>query len=310
MKRLTKVMSVVLAFIMLMSMGIYSSAMPKFYYPVGDFDKDQEVTAADARMVLRAAVGLETLSEEEKLIADYDGDGEISAADARMVLRTAVDLEPVIYIDTLTGERFAYCKETNQFFSIDAEGYFNYTGQKYKDYDAIPEDTWYIYVKYGKAEYLYKPHIPAPPAPDDPQPFTPPDEPTPKYTEENDPYYWLPGEGTYPKYAGLYYKSNGVHCDYEDLEEGEPYYHYNSKGEFESLAKPWTTPQPDLWICQYCGKSTIGKGRYAACALGGCTRWMTEMECPYCHKTVPAHTCHTCPKEYQVDPSTIPEGHK
>ena len=59
----------------------------------GDLDGDGEITAADARLTLRAAVGLEELPPEQKKAADVDGDGEITAADARLILRASVGLE-------------------------------------------------------------------------------------------------------------------------------------------------------------------------------------------------------------------------
>ena len=63
----------------------------------GDVDLSGDVTAADARIALRAAVGLETLSAEQALNADADRDGSVTAADARLILRVAVGLEqPVI----------------------------------------------------------------------------------------------------------------------------------------------------------------------------------------------------------------------
>lgn len=56
----------------------------------GDADGDGRITAADARLILRAAVGLEEVSLER---GDMDGDGKITAADAREVLRDSVGLE-------------------------------------------------------------------------------------------------------------------------------------------------------------------------------------------------------------------------
>lgn len=56
----------------------------------GDVDGDGEVTAADARIILRAAVGLEEVPLE---VGDIDGDGKITAADAREALRDSVGLE-------------------------------------------------------------------------------------------------------------------------------------------------------------------------------------------------------------------------
>lgn len=67
----------------------------------GDVDDDGEVTAADARLALRACVGLEDYAPDSLRFAraDYDKDGEITASDARMILRTAVALEPLIESD-------------------------------------------------------------------------------------------------------------------------------------------------------------------------------------------------------------------
>ena len=62
---------------------------------MGDVDADGEITAADARLVLRAAVGLEDFTAAQKALADPDADGEITAADARLVLRAAVGLERI-----------------------------------------------------------------------------------------------------------------------------------------------------------------------------------------------------------------------
>ena len=61
----------------------------------GDVDGDERVTAADARLALRAAVGLEDYApgSREFLASDVDADGGITAADARLILRAAVGLE-------------------------------------------------------------------------------------------------------------------------------------------------------------------------------------------------------------------------
>ena len=283
MKRLTKVMSVVLAFIMLMSMGIYSSAKEQ-YYRLGDFDLDGEITAADARMVLRAAVGLETLTDFQKLISDYDGNGDISAADARMVLRTCVGLETVIYVDD-QGERYGYLEETDTYYPLKDEGYFSYTGQKYDSYDAIPAGTWYIQVLGGVVSYQLKPKKEK-------------EEPHQKYTPETDPYYYMPEIGIWPAYAGLYYDAGGVHVDYEDLNEGDFYWHFDETGACAEIQmKPYVTQEaPDTDVCPICGKKNagFGKGVYA-CTKGGCTRWLADHTCEHCGTFVPCGQCHTCP---------------
>ena len=61
---------------------------------MGDVNGDSRVTSADARLVLRVSVQLETLSDDAALAAaDYNGDGHITSADARLILRAAVGLD-------------------------------------------------------------------------------------------------------------------------------------------------------------------------------------------------------------------------
>ena len=60
----------------------------------GDVDLDGKVTAADARLALRAAVELDDhLTDVQRKNADVDGAPGITAADARLILRAAVGLE-------------------------------------------------------------------------------------------------------------------------------------------------------------------------------------------------------------------------
>lgn len=73
--------------------AIVSRIMAELRIMLGDVDGDGKVTAADARLVLRAAVGLELLSGDALKAADINKDGKITAADARLVLRKAVGLE-------------------------------------------------------------------------------------------------------------------------------------------------------------------------------------------------------------------------
>lgn len=56
---------------------------------------DGSVTAADARLALRASVRLESYapSSDAFYVADTDMDGKITAADARFILRVSVRLE-------------------------------------------------------------------------------------------------------------------------------------------------------------------------------------------------------------------------
>ena len=67
----------------------------KAAYILGDVDNDGEIKSQDARLALRAAVGLEAFEEgtPEFLAADVTKDGEIKSDDARLILRVAVNLE-------------------------------------------------------------------------------------------------------------------------------------------------------------------------------------------------------------------------
>lgn len=66
---------------------------PSAAFTFGDVNNDGNIKADDARLVLRAAVGLETFTEQQKLAGDITQDGAIKADDARSVLRAAVGLD-------------------------------------------------------------------------------------------------------------------------------------------------------------------------------------------------------------------------
>ena len=59
----------------------------------GNVDSTEGIGAGDARLALRAAVGLERLSETAAAAADVDNSGKVDAADARLLLRITVGLE-------------------------------------------------------------------------------------------------------------------------------------------------------------------------------------------------------------------------
>ncbi len=88
---LKKLFCITLALCLLMLFPLCAAAASR-----GDVDGDGSVTAADARLALRAAVGLEKAIVKGTAAftaADVDGDGVITAADARTILRIAVKLE-------------------------------------------------------------------------------------------------------------------------------------------------------------------------------------------------------------------------
>lgn len=64
--------------------------------PIGDANGDGEIcTVNDARAALRYAVGLDTPREVDRSAADADRDGNVTTADARLLLRASVGLEEV-----------------------------------------------------------------------------------------------------------------------------------------------------------------------------------------------------------------------
>ena len=59
----------------------------------GDIDGSGTVTASDARLAIRAAVELETLSQIATVAADINNNKHIESDDARMILRMSVGLD-------------------------------------------------------------------------------------------------------------------------------------------------------------------------------------------------------------------------
>lgn len=60
---------------------------------LGDVDLNGKIDAEDARLALRAAAKLQTLTGEQFARADVDGNGDLNAIDARKILRVAAKLE-------------------------------------------------------------------------------------------------------------------------------------------------------------------------------------------------------------------------
>ncbi len=73
--------------------------------PIGDADADNVVTVADARLILRAAVGLEQKDYSRLTIFDVDNDGDVGAADARLALRMAIGMND----DEIRTALFSHC---------------------------------------------------------------------------------------------------------------------------------------------------------------------------------------------------------
>ncbi len=60
---------------------------------LGDVKTDGYVTAADARLALRASANLEKLDEKQTFAADVNIDGKVTAADARQILRVSAGID-------------------------------------------------------------------------------------------------------------------------------------------------------------------------------------------------------------------------
>ena len=75
------------------NMPLDDPANPGKEYFLGDVTMDGRTDASDARLALRAAARLETLSPLQQKLADTDGDGLVKAGDARTILRIAAKLD-------------------------------------------------------------------------------------------------------------------------------------------------------------------------------------------------------------------------
>ena len=69
---------------------ITPTPQPKF--ELGDANMDGKVDLQDALVVLRAALGIENLSDEATTYADVDGDGKITLTDCSLVLKAALGI--------------------------------------------------------------------------------------------------------------------------------------------------------------------------------------------------------------------------
>lgn len=105
--------------VLLSAFSVFASALTpspeETVSPYGDVDFDNYITAGDARLVLRASVGLETFDDFTAYIADVDFDSVVSAGDARLILRISVGLESPYIVDPYHKCNFRqgdyYCTE-------------------------------------------------------------------------------------------------------------------------------------------------------------------------------------------------------
>ena len=79
--------------LLLSALLLLTLCVPALAAPNGKLTAGAALTAADARLILRAAVGLDTLTAAQSEIADIDLDGKVTASDARIALRVSVGLD-------------------------------------------------------------------------------------------------------------------------------------------------------------------------------------------------------------------------
>lgn len=73
------------------------------YHLKGDVNDNGEVSASDARAILRMVAGLDKMLYASMLVCDMNNDGRLSAADARLALRVAAGLgTPTYYPITIS----------------------------------------------------------------------------------------------------------------------------------------------------------------------------------------------------------------
>lgn len=114
------------------NLAITQYAMIHYHFGMvifGDIDGDENITSSDARLTLRASVGLENYpsNSPQYLACDVDGNGKVDAADARLILRASVGLEEPIGWEC--GVRFILGK-----YVVSAEG--SLRGREYPSIDA------------------------------------------------------------------------------------------------------------------------------------------------------------------------------
>ena len=159
MKKLSKPLSVILALLAVLCAAV--NIAPRAYAAdlyLGDVDMNGEVTAEDARVVLRAAVGLETLTGDAFTYADYDGDKKITATDARLTLRTAVELEPLLHVGEYVKPDPPKPVVTRQSFASDmakSVSYEDLEDNMYWFVETLGERNWWTGTQNTQVDYIY-----------------------------------------------------------------------------------------------------------------------------------------------------------
>lgn len=123
--------------------------------PYGDVDFDNYISSTDARLVLRAAVGLEKFDDFTAFVADVDFDSVLSAGDARLILRIAVGLESPYLVDPYHICNYPqgqyYCTGCR---SIQPKLFAPFVNNWLKNYVLTQKDGLYYY-NFGEGNVVY-----------------------------------------------------------------------------------------------------------------------------------------------------------
>ena len=132
---------------LLLSFGSAGGAQAKKKDIKGDADANGAVTAADARLVMRAAVTLDKTTAELMSVADMDEDGDMTPVDALLVLRLSLDMD-------LTEESFAE-GEKILYMTFD-DGPSERTTEILDILDRYNAKATFFVINAGSYNYLYK----------------------------------------------------------------------------------------------------------------------------------------------------------
>jgi len=85
---------------------------------LGDLDSDGAITASDARIALRTAVGFIDPTPSGISVGDLNHDGSITAADARLILRAAVKLDDLNNESVETADGIGYFYDDGLYYDL------------------------------------------------------------------------------------------------------------------------------------------------------------------------------------------------
>lgn len=94
MKKTKKMLSILFVVGFLLLSGVIATSAESVY-SLGDVNASGDITAADARLILRHSAMLEDFTDEQKEAADIDSNGDVTAGDARIALRISASLEDI-----------------------------------------------------------------------------------------------------------------------------------------------------------------------------------------------------------------------